>query len=81
MLIFKSESGKRNGILSLSLYLWKNRCFVLSAFIHRAPFKNIFDFFVSYFKQVVYVTMQEKKACVVFIERHSQTFLISLLAI
>ena len=59
LLIFKS--GKRSGILSLSLCFLKNTYFVLSAFIHRTPCKKIFDFFINYFKQVFYVTIQRRK--------------------
>ena len=59
LLIFKS--GKRGGILSLSLCFSKHTCFVLSAFIHRIPCKKDFDFFINYFKQVFYVIIQRRK--------------------
>ena len=62
------KSGKQRELFSLSLCFWKNIYFVFSAFSDNSfietPFKNIFEFFTSYFKRMSYVTMR-RKTCVV----------------
>lgn len=57
--IIKFGKGNQTYFFAL-FYLF---CFV-SIQIHRTTFKNMFDFFVSYFNQVFYATMRVKKTCV-----------------